>query len=87
LSLRKQEKLAKSLPLLTKLFFLAFANKNKVFISKATGLVNKKTKFFYRLLCLAKQRVLVQIFLKAKLFSLLVPFALQSKGQKQVIIK
>jgi hypothetical protein len=73
LSLRKQEKLAKSLPLLTKLFFLAFANKNKVFISKATGLVNKKTKFFYRL-------VLVQIFLKAKLFSLLVQ-------QKQVIIK
>jgi len=25
-----------------KLVFLAFANKNKVFISKATGLINKK---------------------------------------------
>jgi hypothetical protein len=36
---------------------------------------------------ITKQGVLVQIFLKAKLFSLLVPFALQSKGQKQVIIK
>ena len=32
-----------------KLIFLAFANKNKVFISKATGLVNKKILFFYRL--------------------------------------
>ena len=42
-----------------KLIFLAFANKNKVFISKATGLVYKKTMFFYRLVNKAKLYLLI----------------------------